>query len=276
MHMAKKRILFISQEIYPYTPDSPISKLGQALPNGIHGRTYEVRTFMPKYGVVNERRNQLHEVIRLSGMNIIINDNDHPLILKVASLQPARIQVYFIDNDDYFQKLDSDIDPVGSNRADNDERVIFFARSTVDTVKKLRWEPNYIMCSGWMTALNPLLLRRMFATEPTYANTKIIYAPLDGEVSWPLDGELLRKIQEDGVPAKNLAPFKDLPVNTDLLHKIAIQYSDAVIFHSDPSDDMRAFVEQLNIPYTVLPLENPDPQQYLQFFESLDAPAADE
>ena len=267
--MAKKRILFISQEISPYIPATPESTLGKAIPSGVPGRSYEVRTFMPTYGSVNERRNQLHEVIRLSGMNIVIDDNDHPLILKVASLQPSRIQVYFIDNDDYFQKLDDDIDPVGSNRADNDERAIFFARGTVETVMKLRWEPAIIQCSGWMTSLNPLFLKRMFATEPAFASTKIIYAPLSSRLQAPLDPELLRKLKEDGIPAKELAPFKDMTPDTDMLHKIAIAYSDAVIFNEEPSEDLLAFVKERDIPYTIIPMETQEAAPYLEFYESL-------
>lgn len=274
--MAKQRILFISQEIYPYLPANPVSMLGKALPADTHGRLYEVRTFMPKYGSVNERRNQLHEVIRLSGMNIIIDDNDHPLILKVASLQPSRIQVYFIDNDDYFQKSSEDSDPVGSNRPDNDERAIFFARGTSETVKKLRWEPHYIMCSGWITALNPLYLRRVFANDPAFENTKIIYAPLKEELKAPLDPEILRKLEEDGVPADELAPLKETNPDTNLLHKLAIMYSDGVIFSEEPSEDLKKFTEERDIPYEIIPIEDRDNNPYLDFFEALNEPAETE
>lgn len=267
--MAKKRILFISQEIAPYSPGGAIANLGNALPGAMHGRQYEVRTFMPRYGAVNERRNQLHEVIRLSGMNIIIDDNDHPLILKVASLQPARIQVYFIDNDDYFQKLDDDIDFVGSNRADNDERAIFFARGTVETIKKLRWEPNVIQCTGWITALNPIYLRRMFDQDPAFANTKVIYTPLAEELHAPLDKELLRKLEEDGISAEMLEPFRDLAPDTNLLHKLAITFSDAVIFTEEPPKDLLDYVTEKNLPYRIFPLEDYDAQQYLDFYNSI-------
>lgn len=267
--MAKKRILFISQEINPYLPASPISSLGRLLPQQIHGKDYEVRTFMPRYGSVNERRNQLHEVIRLSGMNIIINDNDHPLILKVASLQPARIQVYFIDNDDYFQKLDSDIDVVGSNRPDNDERALFFARGTVETVRKLRWEPEVIHCSGWMTAINPMFLRKMFVTEPSYANCKIVYDTLDASLNAPLDPQIIRKLKEDGISAKELAKFKDIVADTNLLHIMAIEYSDGVIFRNEPSEKVRDYVQKKGIPFVVIPIENTDSATYLEFYHSL-------
>ena len=162
----------MSQEIAPYLPKGELSNLGRELPQAMQAAGYEVRTFMPKYGAVNERRNQLHEVIRLSGLNIPISDADHPLILKVASMQPSRIQVYFVDNDDYFLKSDDDSDDVGSNRDDNDERAIFFARGTMETVKKLRWEPDIIHCSGWVTSLVPMYLRRMYADDPSFADAR--------------------------------------------------------------------------------------------------------
>ena len=144
--MAKKKILFISQEIMPYLPESEMAHIGRYLPQGIQEKGKEIRTFMPRYGCINERRNQLHEVIRLSGMNLIINDTDHPLIIKVASIQAARMQVYFIDNDDYFQHRQMVADENGVEYTDNDERAIFYARGVLETVKKLRWCPDVIHC----------------------------------------------------------------------------------------------------------------------------------
>ena len=140
--MAKKRVLFISQEIVPYLPESEMANIGRFLPQGIQDKGKEIRTFMPRYGCINERRNQLHEVIRLSGMNLIINDTDHPLIIKVASIQAARMQVYFIDNEDYFQRKHTISDEEGNFFPDNDERSIFFARGVFETVRKLRWAPD--------------------------------------------------------------------------------------------------------------------------------------
>ena len=157
--MEKTRILFISQEITPYLPETEMSKTGRLLPQGIQERGNEIRTFMPRFGCINERRNQLHEVIRLSGMNLIINDTDHPLIIKVASIQAARMQVYFIDNEDYFQRKALLHDNSGKFFEDNDERAIFFARGVFETVKKLRWSPDLIVCQGWLTSLVPLNLK---------------------------------------------------------------------------------------------------------------------
>ena len=155
--MAKKKILFINQEISPYVPDNALSIMGRELPKTIQECSHEIRTFMPKWGIINERRGQLHEVIRLSGMNLIINDTDHPLIIKVASIQSAKVQVYFIDNDDYFGKRLMEKDEQGEDYTDNGERAIFFARGVLETVKKLRWVPDVIHCQGWMSAVVPLL-----------------------------------------------------------------------------------------------------------------------
>ncbi len=159
-----KKILYISQEIFPYLPESELANMGRYLPQAVQELGRETRTFMPKFGAINERRNQLHEVIRLSGMNLIIDDTDHPLIIKVASIQAARMQVYFIDNDDYFHRKNTIADDEEEEYDDNDERTIFFVRGVMETVKKLRWTPDVIHCQGWMTALAPLYsnIRRWF------------------------------------------------------------------------------------------------------------------
>ena len=177
-----KRILFISQEINPYlAEETPIRQLNRQLPEYFQGHGYETRTFMPKFGDINERRNQLHEVIRLSGMNLIIEDSDHPLLIKVASIQTARIQIYFIDNDDLFHRRKGVTDENGEEYADNDDRVIFYARGVIETVKKLRWTPDIILCSGWMSALAPLYLKKAFNDEPFFAKSKIVLMLDDNE-----------------------------------------------------------------------------------------------
>ena len=172
--MAKKKILFINQEITPYVPETEMSLMGKALPQAMQEKGHEIRTFMPKWGNINERRGQLHEVIRLSGMNLIINDTDHPLIIKVASIQQARVQVYFIDNDDYFSKRQMEKDEMGNDYPDNGERAIFFARGVLETVKKLRWVPDIIHCQGWMSAVVPLYIKTAYHDEPSFANTKVV------------------------------------------------------------------------------------------------------
>ena len=244
LNMNDKRLLFVTQEVAPYIPGSNVATLSKELLTKMHSKKFEVRSFMPKLCDVNERRNQLHEVIRLSGLNIPINDADHPLILKVASLQPSRIQVYFIDNDDYFQQEDSDVDSIGSNRDDNDERAIFFARGSVETVKKLRWDPKIVHCSGWITALLPLYLRKQTADAPMLKKSKIVYSVLPGEITGKFDPEFLRKLGEDGVQKTEIKKFKDLECNTNLLHRMALEHANAVIFHSEPDPELLKFAEE--------------------------------
>ena len=156
-----KRVLFVSSEIYPYLPESPIGRIGRFLPQGVQERKREIRSFMPRYGCINERKNQLHEVIRLSGMNIVISEIDRPLVIKVASISSARMQVYFIDNDDYFHRKQIYCDENGKFFEDNGERAIFFARGVLETVKKLRWAPDVIHCHGWISHILPLYLKSL-------------------------------------------------------------------------------------------------------------------
>lgn len=263
------RILFISQEIAPYSPSGEAAELGRNLPQSMQERGFEVRTFMPRFGSVNERRNQLHEVIRLSGVNIIIDDNDHPLIIKVASMQPSRIQVYFIDNDDYFQRLDDDEDISGSNRPDNDERAIFFARGTMETAKKLRWDPKVILVSGWISALVPMYIKRMYNDDPSFKNSKIVYMVMPGKLSLPVDERILTKLKADGFSTRDLKKFSSLPLDTDLLHRMAIDFSHAVIFRDpEASPELVEYVKESGKPYlTADELTGPD--AYANFFKEL-------
>lgn len=189
-----KRILFLSQEIYPYlAEETPIRMLNRRLPEMFQQKGFETRTFMPKFGDINERRNQLHEVIRLSGMNLIIDDTDHPLLIKVASIQSARIQVYFTDNDDLFHRRKGIADENGVEYPDNDKRCIFFARGVLETVKKQHWTPNIIHCSGWMTALAPLFLKRTYSDEPFFANAKVVLVIDDQEYQTPFSTKFAEK-----------------------------------------------------------------------------------
>jgi starch synthase len=179
--MEKTKVLFVTQEITPYLKDSHMGMIGRYLPQGIQEKGREIRTFMPRYGNINERRNQLHEVIRLSGMNLIINDADHPLIIKVASIQQARMQIYFIDNEDYFQRKHTFYDKNNKFFPDNDERVIFYSRGVIETVKKLGWGPDIIHCHGWMTSLVPLYIKKAFYENPLFTDTKVIISLYDDD-----------------------------------------------------------------------------------------------
>ena len=225
--MEKKKILYISQEITPYLPESEMSLIGRHLPQGVQERGREIRTFMPRYGSVNERRNQLHEVIRLSGMNLVINDTDHPLIIKVASIQAARMQVYFIDNEDYFQRKFVLNDADGKEFADNDERAIFFARGVLETVIKLRWAPDIIHCHGWLTSLVPLYIKKYFYNDPLFKDSKVVFSVYDDDFKNSLNPEFNEKLLLEGITSEDIDVIKD--ANYVNLCKLAINYSDAVI-----------------------------------------------
>lgn len=235
--MGKTKVLFISQEIAPYLPKSPLSELGINLARTSQDKGYEVRTFMPKYGCINERRNQLHEVIRLSGMNLIIDDTDHPLIIKVATLQPSRMQVYFIDSDDYFHfSPDKKLETVTSPE-DNDERQMFFVRGVIETVKKLRWEPAVIYCIGWISALAPLYLKRMFQDDPSLANTKIVFDIRPESFDGTLDERFAEKLNMSQFSNEDIATIANGPVDTKALTKLAIDYADALVQSSPEVDE---------------------------------------
>jgi starch synthase len=228
--MEKKRILFVSQEITPYTEESPIGLKGRYLPQGIQEKGREIRTFMPRYGNINERRNQLHEVIRLSGMNLIIDNADHPLIIKVASIQQARMQIYFIDNEDYFHRKASLYDKNGKFFEDNDERAIFFARGVLETVKKLGWAPDIIHCHGWFTGLVPLYVKKSYRDNPLFSETKVVISIYDDEFKEELSADIAKKIKYDGITKQDLAYYKK--TNYVNLINAAVDYSDGVIIGS--------------------------------------------
>lgn len=266
--MAKKKFLFVAQEVEPYLPAEEISTLGKFVATGIHKRGYEVRTFTPRWGDINERRNQLHEVIRLSGLNVIIDDNDHPLLLKVASLHPTRTQIYFIDNDDYFQKLDTDEDAAGSNRPDNDQRIIFFTRSTVETAKKLQWDPAVIHAQGWISSLTPVYLRQL-SDGVNFEDSKVVYSVLPGELSAPIDGDFFRRLIEEGVKEEYLAKYDGMELDTRLLHRMAIDNSNGVIFLTDePDPELLALVEERGIPYMTKE-QAATLEAYTEFYDNL-------
>ncbi len=226
--MSVKKVLFITQEIVPYVPESLMSQVGRKLPQAIQETGREIRTFMPKWGNINERRNQLHEVIRLSGMNIIIDDTDHPLIIKVASIQAARMQVYFIDNDDYFLKRSMRVDDNGTEYEDNAERAIFYARGVLETVKKLRWCPDVIHCHGWMSAVVPLYVKTAYKDDPPFANAKVVYSAYGDTLERTLpdnftDCLVFRNVTRDllgGLDIDFSAPHA--------LERLAISFSDGV------------------------------------------------
>ncbi len=267
------KALYISQEISPYLPATPMSTLCRNLSQGIQESGAEVRTFMPRFGSINERRNQLHEVIRLSGLNLVIDDTDHPLIIKVATLQPSRMQVYFIDSDDYFRRhstkgLEIDTDP-----AENDERLMFFARGVIETVKKLRWCPNIIHCSGWITALAPLYLRKVYSHDPTFRGSKVIYSLFDTEMPEVLAPRAVEKLKMDGFSSaaiKSLTSAKQA-IGTTALHRIAIDHADAIVQASENiAPEVIEYAKASGKPFLELPGEGEGfVGKYLDFYKQL-------
>ena len=231
--MANK-ILYVCQEITPYLPETEGSRLCRALTQAMQERGNEIRTFMPRYGCINERRHQLHEVIRLSGMNLIIDDNDHQLIIKVASIPAARVQIYFIDNDDYFSRKAVLTDGADNYFQDNDERAIFFARGVLETVKKLRWTPTVVHCHGWFTAVVPVYLKRIFADDPIFRDVKVVVSLYGDGFSGELDPGFGAKIAGEGVKDKNLA-ILDTPSYENLC-RFVMEYADGVVAASPDVD----------------------------------------
>ena len=225
--MSKKRVLLVSQEIMPYLPESHMSKIGRFLPQKIQEAGKEIRVFMPRFGLVNERRNQLHEVIRLSGMNLIIDEIDHPLIIKVASIQQARMQVYFIENEDYFHRKFIFRDKTKKFFEDNDERTIFFSRGVLETVKKLGWAPDLIHTHGWFSGLLPLYAKTVYKDNPLFDDAKIVMSLYNDEFSESFDKKFAQKIKMNGVPEEALEYFKDASYVSFM--KGAMDYADAFI-----------------------------------------------
>lgn len=225
-----KKILFVNSEIFPYLPESEIATIGRFLPQGAQDRKREIRSFMPRYGCINERKNQLHEVIRLSGLNLIVDGVDHQLVIKVASIPAARFQVYFIDNDDYFKRKQLFRDASGNFFEDNDERAIFFARGVLETVKKLRWAPDVIHCQGWISHLLPVYLKKAYKDDPIFAGSKVVLSLYDDLPDGKFSPNFAKKAVFGGVSEKDLS-LLETPDGINLA-KTAARFSDGVILGS--------------------------------------------
>lgn len=262
--MDAKKVLFIAQEITPYLPESEIAVISRNLPQGIQERGREIRTFMPKFGSINERRNQLHEVIRLSGMNLIIDDTDHPLIIKVASIQSARMQVYFIDNEDFFQRKNTTRDDQGNDYEDNDERSIFYVRGVLETVKKLRWMPDVIHCHGWMSALTALYIKRMYADDPCLKDAKIVYSIYDDQFTKPFRKEFGKKLIMDGATTEDVSGINGGAGYLELT-KLAIDFADGIIQGSESiHPELQEYIGTKETPF----LSYHSPDTYMDAFNA--------
>ena len=248
--MNGKKILFVSSELVPYLPENEVSLMSYETPRMVNSKGGQIRIFMPKYGNINERRHQLHEVIRLSGMNLVINDMDMPLIIKVASIPKERIQVYFIDNDEYFKRKATFLDADDKLFADNDERAIFFAKGVVETVKKLNWAPDIIHVQGWMASLLPLYLKKFYADEPLFSDSKIVTSVYGKSFDGELNKNMVKKISFDGVPEDSITHLT--APNYNNLLKVAVDFSDAVILASEEiPEELQNYIANLEKP--VLP-----------------------
>ena len=255
--MAKKKILYIASEIYPYLPESYISNICRFLPQGIQEWENEIRTFMPKFGCINERKNQLHEVIRLSGQNIIVDNIDRTLIIKVASLQVVRMQVYFIDSEDYFKRKQIFYDTEGKFFADNDERMIFFAKGVIETVKKLGWEPDIIHCHGFMSALVPIFIKTYYKDSPLFQGTRLVYSVYNDQFPDLLSPTFSKKLVGTGID-EGFVRHIDNPTYTSLI-KLAADYSDAVVIgHPDVETEVTDYLKT----YPRLVFTHPSDENY--------------
>src|SRR5574344_1640508 len=233
--MSEKKVLFIADEISPFVGETVMANCCRLLPQCVQELGYEIRTFMPKWGPINERRNQLHEVIRLSGMNLIIDDTDHPLLIKVASLPSARIQVYFIDNDDYFQNRQFVCDKNGVEYQDDDERAIFFARVFLETVKKLRWNPDIIHCHGWLSALIPLYIKTAYNEEPAFRDSKVVYSLYDKAFDGTFHDNYPELLIAKDMKISDSGEFCS-PIDYNAVMKKAIDFSDGVVRNTESVD----------------------------------------
>ncbi|MBO7067425.1 MAG: glycogen/starch synthase [Bacteroidaceae bacterium] len=262
-----KKILFITQEIAPYVPDSPMTKIGRELPQAIQEKSREIRTFMPKWGIINERRNQLHEVIRLSGMNLIIDETDHPLIIKVASIASSRMQVYFIDNDDYFGKRGMSRDEQKTEYADNAERAVFYARGVLETVKKLRWTPEIIHCQGWMSSIIPYYIKTAYADEPSFRDCRVIFTPSEENLTAPLPENFDGIIKFRNTCSEDWQSLNSTN-NIQLLNFIGMKYADGVSLIK-PEPSFRDFIKKHNISYLAAQKPENYATAYSNFYDKI-------
>jgi starch synthase len=264
--MEDKRILFVSSEVVPYLAENEVSLMSYEVPKMVNGLGGQIRIFMPRYGNINERRHQLHEVIRLSGMNLVVNDLDMPLIIKVASIPKERIQVYFIDNDEYFKRKSTFTDEDGVLYPDNDERAIFFAKGVVETVKKLNWVPDIIHVHGWMAALLPIYLKHYYKDEALFANTKIVTSVYGQSFENQLDAEMINKVKFDGVPHESIKDLEN--PNYENIIKTSISHSDAAIIASpNVSSSLTKFIESTGKPFLTYTPITDMAAAYTQFYE---------
>lgn len=267
MEMAKTKLLIVTHEMSPFLELTKISEITRQLPQAMQEKGFEIRILMPRFGNINERRNRLHEVIRLSGMNIIIDDNDNPLIIKVASIPAARMQVYFLDNEDYFQRKYVFRDKENKFYADNDERTIFFCKGALETVKKLGWAPDIVHCHGWMTSLVPAYIKTTYKNDPTFKNSKVVYSVYENCFNETLNANLHKKAVMNNMTEEDTKAFIGADCNS--LHIGAITHSDAVVLADEKiADDVLKFVKDSNKPTLAFNLTE-NYENFYTFYEEI-------
>tara|TARA_X000000368_G_C23037596_1_gene715276 strand:+ start:295 stop:1131 length:837 start_codon:yes stop_codon:yes gene_type:complete len=264
--MGKKRVLYISQEIAPYTGNTIMGEVAALLPQKTQESGKDIRMFLPKFGSINERRHQLHEVIRLSGMNLIIDDFDHQLIIKVASIQKLRLQVYFIDNDEYFPKRQMFNEEDGSFMRNNDERMIFYCKGVIETVRKLGWRPDVIHCQGWFTSLVPMYINKLYSDDPLFEDVKVIYSVFDNKFEGVLSDSLPEKLLFEKLEKSDVKMLQKS--NIVNLHKHAIDYADAVVLASANTEkEVLEYINSSSKPFMEYPGEEDYIDAYQEFYE---------
>jgi len=264
--MRKKRVLYVSQEIVPYTGETTMGEVASLLPQKTQENGKDIRMFLPKFGTINERRHQLHEVIRLSGMNLIIDDFDHQLIIKVGSIQKLRMQVYFIDNDEYFPKKQMLHEEDGSFVKNNDERMIFYCKGVIETVRKLGWKPDVIHCQGWFTSLVPMYIKKLYAGDPLFEDVKVIYSVFDNTYEGVLSATLPEKLLFEDLEDADVAMLKDSNINN--LHKHAVDYADAIVQASaDMDKEVLEYIKSSEKPFMEYPGAEDYIDAYQEFYE---------
>ena len=245
--MKNKKVLIISSEVTPYLPQTNQALNSYQIPKSVNDNGGQTRIFMPKYGLINERRHQLHEVIRLSGMNLVINDEDMPLIIKVASIPKERMQVYFIDNDEYFKRRGTLRDEKDKLFKDNDERMIFFTKGVIETVKKLNWSPDIIHLHGWFTSLFPLYLKTYYKDEPIFAESKIVTSVYSKDFDGLLSKTIQKKVSFDQIPSEEIQLLKT--ANYENLIQLSLNHSDGYVVADDGAlNKIEKLIESRDIP----------------------------
>lgn len=268
--MDKKKVLIVTQEMDPYTSLSTISEIARKLPQYVQENGMEIRVLMPRFGTINERRHRLHEVVRLSGMNIIVDDDDFPLIIKVASLPEARMQVYFLDNEDFFKRKQIFKDENGEPFEDNPDRMVFFCKGVIETVKKFGWPPDIVHCHGWMTSLIPLYLKTAYKTEPLFQQSKVIYSIYDNDLQQTFSDQFAVKASINNLTESDLGAYQNgTGVN---LNKGAVKYADAIVMGIDnPPNGLTKLLEEQEKPVLQAPSNEDDDylSAYIEFYNTL-------